>query len=248
VVEKTENIFCRAWLGNKISLAAILHGGIGDRLVSAAWLNEFYRQISPPGDLDVVIVAKDKDPSATDFFRHNLGFIRSLLTLKEFNRAKSGYDAIINIGHFIEVQYRNEGRLSRLSPKLAACLASYDSFTARHRKYVVNSPNFDGAWAAYCTLMGWNRWDELGAGGSVAFGRETKCRFSLPGESSSVVSAFGLEKRRYVTIHSGMDANISIGKPGKKLWPLENWREFCRAFKKKILTFFWCSLAGSIPS
>jgi hypothetical protein len=246
-VEKAENIFCRPRFGSKMSLAAILPGGIGDRLVSAAWLGEFYRQVPFLGDIDVVIVAKDEDSSITDFFRYNLGFVHSLLSLEEFNRVKSRYDVIINIGHFIEVQYRNDRRLSCQYPEFIACLASYEAFCARHRKYLVNSPRFDGAWATYCILMGWNRWDELGAGGPVAFGRGTECRFSLPDESYSIISALGLEWKKYVTIHSGMDSNLAIEKPGMKLWPLENWRKFCYAFKKKSRMPFWYNLAESIP-
>lgn len=62
-----------------------------------------------------------------------------------------------------------------------------------------------------------------------------------------VLKRYGLAGKRYITIHSGVNADMPLeGKPPLKCWPDEKWREFVRLFKSAYPDICVVQLGGPL--
>ena len=144
-----------------------------------------------------------------------------------------GYDLKLRVLHFFLVEEVNISKITSKSQKLADVTQKLRDFANLHGKYAYKQPLFDGAWADYCILRGWNRWDELGANEAISFSHETRIATHINVDAFSTLESHGLTGKPFITIHAGGDKSAYRSSHGTKIWPLERWGQFCRLFKSR---------------
>jgi len=212
---------------DRVSIAARIDGPLGDTLVELAWLKEMHRHLDEKAHIDVYGRAEFLAVAA---YRHS--YIKSLRPYALYHLV-GGYDLKLRISHLVLVDEANIPRLAKKSPKLSELVDKLHAFAKQHEKYTTGQPQHDGAWADFCVLRGWNRWDELGASGAIPFSRKTWGAVHINIESFPVLETRGLAGRPYITIHAGGDRAMYPSAQGTKIWPLELWGRFARLFKER---------------
>ncbi len=219
-------IYASPAVSQRLSIAILLAGGIGDHLIALAWIKELHRNLRKKLYIDLYCRAEFKELILLNSYINNV-FEDCL-----FNQAK-GYDLKLTISHFITSSEYNMARIGAYSPELVEIVEKIEKFSAKHHKYISSQPHHDGAWAAYCTVMGLNRWDELGASGAIKFDRAARGCVHLDTESLDILKRHDLDNTPYITIHYGGDIRVKNSRFSVKNWPLEYWETFCRLFKRK---------------
>jgi SAM-dependent methyltransferase len=209
----------------RLSVAVLLSGGLGDSLIALAWLKELHRNLSVFHIIDVY--------GRTDFLPSITlmqPYIANVVDHSLYGYA-SGYDVKLQFAQFIKIDSVNAGRVHAKSPDLENLLKIIHEFNERFSLYANHQPELDGAWASYCTLRGWDRWKQLSFDGSFDFSRKTWAGLHLNLDKFSVLEKFGLKGKPYITIHAGCDTAHRAPSQCTKIWPRELWGEFCKNFK-----------------
>lgn len=216
--------------GRPLSILMVgVGGGIGDMLILLAWAKELYKQASFDLRLDAF------GRCFSSHLVEHLGFINRVYQPEDSSFSESAYDLILRTTpHFIYPIFANSQVLSQ--PGGEEFCSALNRFTRQHYKYYDNLPRHDGSWSRYCSVMGWNRWDEYGASGAIDFSRDSRGLYPLDSEAHGVMERFGLTPGSYITLHAGFDATYKINS-STKVWPLENWEELIRRFKAKYPDF-----------
>ena len=212
---------------DRLSIAVLVAGGFGDSLIALAWVKELYRHLDEKVHIDLY---GRSDLLSVAAYMHS--HIASILGSGLFSLA-SGYDLKLKIAHFCLVIEANTPRIASKSRKLFDIVQKLRGFAERHKKYAYRQPQFDGVWADYCNLQGWNRWDELGANEAIPFSRHTWGVVHINCDHFSVPEKYGLAGQPFITIHAGGDTAYHTSSHGSRIWPLAQWGQFCRLFKER---------------
>ena len=207
---------------NFVTIKAIASGGYGDNIVYFSFLKELYKNIDVQTHIDVFT-------HYADMFRGH-PYVRNVYANEPLH---INYDITLRMDHFITLL---DCRISLNEEKytsLRAILSNFLAFSDRYKKYNHARANdgHDGAWAKLCAILGWNRWDALGASGAIPFSRNSRGFIPIHAGALDTLKRHGLEKSSYITIHAGAAERV-MSDYMPKVWPREHWREFCRIFKQ----------------
>ena len=211
---------------NEIAVAIQLEGGMGDSIINAAWVKEFYKQMDCPVLID--IFGRDD----LKFVLNGHSYVNNIMPHSLFENVY-GYDIKFKIGHFVLVKEVNLHKIASKSKKLIQIVECLNAFSEKYSKYAFSQPYYDGVWAKLCTHKGWNRWDELGANEAIEFSRNNNAMLHIDTIASAILKKYKLDFSPFITLHTGSDVAIQAGSLGTKVWPLERWAEFCQICKKK---------------
>ena len=203
-------------------IAVCLQYGVGDSLIALAWLKELY--INSPVKLHIDVFIRE-DVSMPPFA---LPFIRNWQPARLFLPAR-GYDIKLTIYHFILV--REYSQRAQQSQYFSGLIEKIQIFADRYAKYS-EKPLYHGAWADFCALRGWNRWDVLGASEAIPFSRAGSIAPDWDSSAFSILQQHDLQKKTFFTLHSGGDERAYPGGVGVKILPQDCWTEFCNLCKR----------------
>jgi ADP-heptose:LPS heptosyltransferase len=213
-------------LNSKIRIAISLSGGLGDKLISLAWIKEFYKNFNEKIDIDIFCYSNEMA-----YLSYMNSYIHKLYDNSLFNDNNNNYTLKIKLCHFILIVYTDY--VSATTDKqFANFIKQVNDFNMKYHKYSFSEPFYDGGWANLCTLKGWNRWDELGVNNAIPFSRNTKSVIHLNTNFFSILSKYGLEGKKYITIHAEGDTNSAEPLKLVKIWPPQLWSHFCSLVKE----------------
>lgn len=212
---------------DQINIAVRINGGLGDSLICLAFLKEIYKLSSQKITFDIF--------GRIDFLHHLTlmqPYIENIYDRSTYDFAQ-GYNIKLTIVHFVEFDYIDE-RISEINPEICEIIKSISNFNNKFNHYIRNQPLFDGAWAAYCTLRGWDRWSELSIDKKINFSQNIWYGLHLDITKFDVLDKFELKNSPYITIHAGCDTSCKFPlEESTKIWPQQAWKNFYEQFKKR---------------
>jgi ADP-heptose:LPS heptosyltransferase/SAM-dependent methyltransferase len=208
---------------NITTIKIITGGGYGDVLITSAFIKELYKYIDIKIKIDVI----------TRFPEIFTGHVYIRNIYRSESSDLDNYDVTISIKTKPAcLDCRISVRDARFT-SLRNMLDKLTVFNDKYKRYhtMDNYPSYYGAWANLCMVMGWNRWDMLGASGIIPFSRNTRAFAPIFTGTFGVLQTHGLDDAPYITVHTGVDIRV-ITDHAPKIWPKKRWREFCRLFKQ----------------
>ena len=217
---------------HKVKIAVSMSSnGLGDSIVSLAWIQELYKQMPIPIEFDLYGRVKN-----LQFLTYKKEYIKGIYPHSLFERS-IGYDIKLRIHYFVIPLQFCIPALSEKCPSLIEVLERLQDFNSLYSIYINTKPSIYGAWASVCMFNGWNRWDVLGANHAIPFNRNSRLDFVQPVDMSSILHKFSLQNRPYITIHRGIGSGGIDLEKNKDSWvkilPAKNFGAFCRLFKEK---------------
>jgi hypothetical protein len=209
----------------RLHVAVLLPSGLGNALISFAWVQKFLRDVPTKICIDLYAPSHLAKYLCTD-----ISFVDTIYN-KALFPITTGYDLKLRLSHFVEVASFNMANISFVSSQLAETISKWFLFSQTHGKYIKRAPQYDGAWAKLCGLMGWNRWSELGASGGLAFSEQDIGLLPVPKNENEILRHLKLAAGQYITVHTGASAKPSQRQT--KNWPLSHWEKFCSLLKEQ---------------
>lgn len=157
------------------------------------------------------------------------------------------FDLVISGCHLFMFDYYDRERISRLAPQFLPALEKGLSLQKYFKDFAEYTPYLDGQLAEIAIAHGGSRVQNLGWFTGLEVCRNDRAEIKLdPQTARQTLRRLGLEGRRYVTIHDGINTNTdtSSGHP-TRCWPQEHWREFARLFKARFPDILLVQLGGS---
>ena len=212
---------------DQINIAVRINGGLGDSLICLAFLKEIYKLSSQKITFDIF--------GRIDFLHHLTlmqPYIENIYDRSTYDFSQ-GYNIKLTITHFVELDHIDE-RIFAINPEIEEIIKSISNFNNKFNHYIRNEPLFDGAWAAYCTLRGWDRWSELSIDKKINFSQNIWYGLHLDITKFDVLDKFELKNSPYITIHAGCDTACKFPlEESTKIWPQQAWKNFYEQFKKR---------------
>ena len=209
-----------------IVYAVRITGGLGDAAIIARFMRDFQQYIQANAQFDVFFHSPDVIPL---FFGSVQGF-RVCLKDQLFSEYVREYDFSLLANQFITFanEHIKKERLIRRAPKVLETFYHIENVRKPIERYIVNHPNFDGAFADLAIKTGHKRYTYLHHMAGIDYGGN-KCPLSPLGEVPAEIRG-----RPYLTIHDGwdnkFDFRMSVERPTKTL-PSETWESFVMDFK-----------------
>lgn len=147
------------------------------------------------------------------------------------------YDIVMRGCHFLMFTHYDMKRIERLVPGFVPSLKKAMEIQKCFRAFDGFSPCLDGNFAEIMIGNGYSRISSLGLFSELEFygfpvGQNDRCPLPIDRtEQNAVLKKHGLEYKKHITIHSGMNVNTSAWEMTEN-WPEENWRRFADMFKK----------------
>ncbi len=203
--------------------------GLGDSIISLAWIKELYMQIPYPLEID--LYGKEKNLS---FLTNLYSFINGIYPAKLFNNA-TGYDIKLHLHYHVLLISYAPASIAKKFPGMIDIINKLNEYNSEYKKYI-DTKYLHAAWVQVCNFFNWNRWDSLGSNNCIDFNRHSVGLFHIHMEAISCLKKFDLHKKKYITIHRGIDAQHRARKTSNvwmKVWPDKNAEDFCALFKQQ---------------
>jgi hypothetical protein len=181
-------------------------GGIGDHLIAARYI----RDLSTAAGEFRFDVYSSRPAVARWVFGAISQFNRCYDEYFAWNNSQNYkyYDAAITVTQFVIIHHEHVkwNRLNREKPKLVSICQSIDRFRhAYHLNEIISvHPFLDGFLGSKAVFMNLSRHTFPSAMSGIAYGGH---RLRVPLDES-MIQSYGLQERRYLTVHNGFDAEF----------------------------------------
>lgn len=231
---------------NRIRMLIHIRGGIGDVVMSRIF----------------VFRLRQAFPSAEIYFCHDSREIAEMVFPPNENRKlidkfqdkkyiPADYDIVMSGCHFLMFDFYDIGRIQKIVPDYIAVFNKALKLQQCFKDFAEFSPCLDGNFAEIMIRNGYSRISSLGLFSGLEFygfpvGQNDRCPLPIDKtEQKAVLKKHGLEHKKYITIHSGMNVNTSIAGEMTRNWPEENWRRFAVLFKERHPEMKIAQIGGS---
>jgi len=208
-----------------LRIAVRLWGGLGDVLISSAWMKELYRRIDASIEIDIFVPSRCQFIFLLMPYKHNF-FEGNLYD------TVVGYDLKLDI-NTQRVQITNWApyRILDKDKYIYSIMSEIINFNSKHDKFLRDYPYSNDRFMNYMSKKGRNRWSVLNIDEAFDFD-QAKGLLHLDIFKYNVLNELGLNGKHYVTIHAGCDITCKEQKQ-VKLWMLEHYTALCELIKKR---------------
>ncbi|MBR4591976.1 MAG: hypothetical protein IKO35_02060 [Elusimicrobiaceae bacterium] len=215
-----------------------IRGGIGDVAMSRVLVLKL-RQLLPLAQITFAYDSK----AVTDAIFSD-GLIDSYLRPPYHCQ---NYDIVLSGCHFLMYDFYNRPRIEKLAPHFLPILEAGLDVQSCFKLFARYSPHLDGALAEIAVAHGGSRITNLGWFSGLDIHQNDPAPISLdPKTARAVLDHFGLNGKKYITIHDGINlqTDTSRGIP-TRCWPEDRWQEFCQLFKTAFPDILIVQLGGA---
>lgn len=238
-VDENKIIFCRTYnvkiedkffLGPEteyVKTAIILNGGIGDIVVSRAFINAFVRKFE---NIKVDIFTNKKNPARIIIGDYKFGFF-----MKD-DLKRNEYHLVLELEHFPRIMYMDKFFIRKKNPELYNSIMQLFAYQRKklfseHKELNIRiSTNLNRA-----RLMRASRYDLIKANGFLDI-KDTDFRISVNDEYEEEFRKL-MSGKKYITFNFGADRvtvnNKVYDKPQTKQWPKEYHETINRMLKER---------------
>lgn len=235
--------------GDKLLISVYIgNAGIGDAIVALAAV----RSMSVLAGGNAVIDIFFRSPDSIRFMASGLPFVGKVLPLYEFPGLKKFYDVNIKLNTYFmgeKVNPSGKEKIPLFFPEFGKMLDSVKKNREEILKYIKTRPFSEGALSDIVAEKGLSRETYLSYSmGLAAEGRHvpTEEYSESLGKTQAILKKFGLDYKKFVTVHDGWDENTRIksGKPTKS-YPIKKWEILAGKFKTAFPGYSLVQLGGS---
>ena len=229
-------------------LRMLIHikGGIGDVVMSRVFVSRL-RKAFPDSE---IYFCHDSREIAEMVFPPNDN--RKLIDkFQDRKYILEDYDIVMRGCHFLMFSHYDLARIERLAPDFVPAFRKALEIQECFRAFDEFSPCLDGSFAEIMIRNGYSRISSLGLFSGLEFygfpvGQNDRCPLPIDKtEQNAVLKKHGLEYKKYITIHSGMNVSTSIAGEMTRNWPEENWRRFAVMFRERHPEIKIAQIGGS---
>jgi ADP-heptose:LPS heptosyltransferase len=218
---------------NRLRIAAICTGGMGDIIIARGFLERFSREYGRPF-IDI-IVAASRLP-ATEFVFQESPAVGRVLAQADLNPATTLYDVIVRIGDLLSYDFVRKSALEEFAPDLIPKFREAVRTQGQYATFIQRQPSLDGLFASHAVKVGLRRLDVLGWLGNVAFTQRDQLYLSPKTDALRFLADNeALWNQPYITIHNGWDnVDHRHTTAATKAWPAEHYAAFVQQFKSRF--------------
>ncbi len=223
----------RGATGDRVQVAAVCNGGLGDMLIYSAFLHYFHRESGFP---IIDVVPHPLRVTDAEFAFYGSPSIRAITPAAVLNPANTPYDMIVKIGDLFSYEFIRADRLQQLNPALLQRVLSAQHQQEKYRAFLDAQPLLDGWFASVASREGLGRLDVLGHLAQISFTQDHSLHLCpAPEAYAGAERLIDLIGTRYITIHNGWD-NVEHrhAEQVTKAWPAEHWARFVAEFKQRL--------------
>lgn len=211
----------------KLKILVHVRGGIGDVCMTRPLIKRL-RESFPSA---LIYFCYDNRTTVDTVFPDGLtdGFVPRGYDPKE-------YDLVIAGCHAFNFDYYDLPRLQYLAPQW---MPSFQKALALQQKLQIvinNTPHLDGLWAKISTAYGSARVANTGLTTGLPVTQNDRAPLTPdPEKLRRTLDKFGLNDKKYVTIHDGTNTNTNLhGRQATRCWPRVHWERFGQLFKQRF--------------
>ena len=205
-----------------IKLAVMLRGGIGDEVMSLAYVYELIRF---SGVCCMVDIYSSCSVAALEAICHKQDFIVSIRSIKAPCNLEE-YDAALDILRHAQVKALCKPRLERVAPALAAYLDRLVAFQSAHKSWYTDENQAMGI--HYSDVRGTFRRGQADFDSSLGL-KDSQFTLNCKWSFEDIAQKFGLESG-YITLQREAGANPK----STKLWAAKNYTELLRQLVRRF--------------
>lgn len=223
-----------------IHMAFVLHGGVGDTLISSLYIQELRKKIKSHVEIDVF--AYNNDEINIAIFR-GAQHIDNVFERNEYKNSKKKYDYFCQIMRYPQVDYINKDKIIKLSPWLYDYYQDIMEYRANNQKLFENAPFCNTQITMIAYLQKKKRLQVPDINGVLGITEASRLSIEVKKEAYDILKLRGLFNRNFITIHRGVDLNLR-GESSKE-WPILYYNRLCNLIKKKYPKYLIVQLGAS---
>ena len=200
----------------KLLIAMVTSGGIGDHLLFANYLYCFLKKYNTANNIIVDVFFKDKFSIAPHIFKEG-NICRKYYEFNGNEALKPHYDLILNLAGFPSVEYKDIKRITFLAPEVL----DYTLMCERYKKYCRST--FRGnayGMMRLCELENRRLIQRADIYGLLNISQTYEYPLFTEEDETAYLERLNLSGSPYITIQTGCD---SIYHTHVKLWPIERY-------------------------
>jgi len=218
---------------NASTLRVAVHGSgsIGDFLGHMLCVQEFCR-VYGPAQIDFYTHPKKVDEAKFIFAQAR--FVHKVLSAQYLPVLRSNYDLVVRDQYIVKYELVNYQRIFELAPQLLNVVAQAQDRFAPYEIIFNNHPQLDGMFSRGVRFDNMNVAEAIGYFTGLDVKRDSIPYFCADIARYDVLQRYGLNGRRYITVHDGFDQSyVSSRETATKCWPIERWRRFVALMKQE---------------
>ncbi len=201
-----------------ITFAVSIHGGMGDCIVSANYLQKLLERYGTE-KIRLYIISHNNHGSVKSVFEGNPLVYSVNKSNDEFN-IMYNFDMAMNLSRYPELVHIDRAKVMSVCPSFMEYVLLCNRFRTEYGPYLEHLPYLDGNSAQLTVMKGQKRISQPDIYGLLGMGEEYDFEIRIPDEET-VLEKFGLSGKPYIALHRGCD-NVQNDK-SVKMWPLENY-------------------------
>lgn len=211
-----------------INIAFRIGGGFGDFLIFANYLYYFKKKFSNKNLFTDVFFGSGIG-NAKHLFPEN-GICRQAYNLYDFQNVENLYDLYIDLSRYPRFIHCDSEKIKTLTPELMEYISLIKKFEEENPRYFTG-PTFDGQSAITSEFLGQKRIQQPDIYGYFGIKEEYEYPLFIKGSETAFLQKFGLERKRFITMHRGCDPQYPRH---VKMWPLEFYAKLAKLIKNEF--------------
>ncbi|MDR2603128.1 MAG: methyltransferase domain-containing protein, partial [Puniceicoccales bacterium] len=217
--------------GDKLKIAIVISGGIGDTLIYGTAIKELSKRINHGHSIDLYTNEKGRR-IILDFVFSKAHFISNLVEANFWNILKKHrYDAIIRIDRFTNVLYCNFEYTEKKSKWLENFCKKNKEFFTEYCKFFEHSPHYHTLIDQWSILNNRTKVQEPDQCGLLGIDNSTHLFLNIEPKNIEILKSFGLEEIQYITVQRGINAYEKLSE-SMRMWPIRYHEKFIELFHR----------------
>lgn len=221
---------------DKLRVLVHIRGGIGDVVMSRFLIRKL----------------REKMPYAEISFCHDskaivdMAFSDGLIDrFQDRKYVPKHFDLVMSGCHFMMFDHYDMERIKSLAPDYMPCMRKALDIQQYFRTFAEYSPDMDGQFAEIMISHGYSRVSAMGLFTGLEINQNDRADISLDNQKMrQVLSKFGLEGKKYITLHSGINVHTAVKGSLTRNWPEICWKEFVRMFRDSFPDYLMVQIGG----
>ncbi|MCL2046782.1 MAG: hypothetical protein FWG88_10420 [Oscillospiraceae bacterium] len=218
---------------NKLNIAFLIRGGLGDIVMLANYIYMFRKKFSDD-IINIDIFSDDHrfESTRTVFNGVQSSFINNLYARNKDAAKLNYYDLFIDIARYPDIKKRDLSRISEMVPELIEYIFLCERFRAEYSRFFTHQGPTDGQSAMVSIIKGAKRYQQADIYGFLGMSEKYEHSIHIAENENAYLQQLGLYNRNFITINRGNDS--AYAKNSTKIWPLSYYGILIRLLKKRF--------------